>query len=160
MEQYADKTLIANLDRNNYSDSELISIKIPVVDLPYYTNSKEFERVDGKIEIDGVVYNYVKRRLYNDTFELMCIPNKAANQFKTARDEFFSLVNDLQEPGHSANADHHKAVVKCANGAYCSDLLPFTIQGRTTVFLETTDHYLLQIPSVFLTRAGQPPEEA
>ena len=89
MEQRADKTLIANLDENNYTESDLISIKVPAVHLSYYVNSKEFERVDGKVEIAGVQYNYVKRRLLNDSLELLCIPNKKATQLKTAKEEFF-----------------------------------------------------------------------
>jgi hypothetical protein len=75
MEQRADNTLIASLDENNYTESELISIKVPAVHLSYYVNTKEFERVDGKVEIAGVQYNYVKRRYINDSLELMCIPN-------------------------------------------------------------------------------------
>ena len=74
MEQRADETLIASLDENSYSESDLISIKVPAVHLSSYVNDKEFVRVDGKIEIEGVQYNYVKRRFANDSLELMCIP--------------------------------------------------------------------------------------
>ena len=62
LQDHADKTMIANLDENNYTDADLISIKVPAVHLSSYVNSKEFQRVDGKIEIKGVQYNYVKRR--------------------------------------------------------------------------------------------------
>ncbi len=160
MEQHADKTLIASLDENNYSESDLLSIKVPAVHLSYYVNSKDFERVDGKVEIEGVQYNYVKRRLFNDSLELLCIPNKKATQFKTAREEFFKLVNDLQLPGHSKKADPHTASFKCFNGEYYSDQDQFAIQIQTAVSQKAADHYLLQIPSVSLSRAGQPPDVA
>lgn len=160
MEQRADKTLIASLDENRYSESDLISIKVPAVHLSSYVNDKEFERVDGKIEIEGVQYNYVKRRFVNDSLELMCIPNKKATQLQTAKEEFFKLVNDLQHPGQSKKADQHSASFKCFNGEYYADQDQFAIQGQTSVSLKTADHYLLQIPSVFLSRAGQPPDVA
>jgi hypothetical protein len=160
MEQHADKTLIASLDENNYSESDLISIKVPAVHLSYYVNSRNFERVDGKVEIEGVQYNYVKRRLFNDSLELLCIPNKKATQLKTAREEFFKLVNDLQHPGHAKKADQHSNSFKCFNGEYYSDQNQFTVQGQTAVSLKATDHYLLQITSVDLSRAGQPPDLA
>ena len=159
MEHHADNTMIASLDQNNYSESDLISIKVPAIHLSSYVNSKEFERVDGKVEINGMQYNYVKRRLFNDSLELLCIPNKKATQLKSAKDEFFKLVNDLQHPGQS-KTDQHAASFKCFNGEYYSDLDQFAIQGQTAVSLKATDHYLLQIPTVFLTRAGQPPDVA
>jgi len=160
MEQRADKTLIANLDENNYSESDLISIKVPAVHLSYYVNSKDFERVDGRVEIAGVQYNYVKRRLFNDSLELLCIPNKKATQLKTAREEFFKLVNDLQHPGHAKKADQHAASFKCFNGEYYADQDQFKVQDQTAVSLKATDHYLLKIPTVYLSRAGQPPDLA
>jgi hypothetical protein len=159
MEQRVDDTMIASLNENNYSQSDLISIKVPAVHLSYYVNSKEFERVDGKVEINGVQYNYVKRRLFNDSLELLCIPNKKATQLKSAKDEFFKLVNDLQHPGQS-KTDQHTASFKCFNGEYYSDLDQFALQAQTAIFLKATDHYLLQIPSVSLSRAGQPPDVA
>lgn len=160
MEQRADKTLIASLDENNYSESDLISIKVPAVHLSYYVNSKDFERVDGKVELEGVQYNYVKRRLFNDSLELLCIPNKKATQLKTSREEFFKLVNDLQHPGHSKKTDAHSASFKCFNGEYYSDQNQFTLQSQIAVSQKATTHYLLQIQSVSLTRAGQPPDVA
>ena len=88
--------LETQLDDNRYDESQLIAVKIPVTSLPYYNNSKSFERTDGQIEIAGVEYKYVKRRIYKDSLELMCIPNKTAMQLHSAKDDFFKLVNDLQ----------------------------------------------------------------
>ncbi|MDP4251370.1 MAG: hypothetical protein Q8918_14795 [Bacteroidota bacterium] len=160
MEQHADKTLIADLDQNNYAESELISIKVPAVHLSYYVNSKDFERVDGRIELEGVQYNYVKRRYINDSLELLCIPNKKATALKSAKDDFFKLVNDLQLPGQSKKADQHTASFKCFNGEYYADQAGFTLQAQAAVSLKATDRYLLQISSVSLSRAGQPPDMA
>jgi hypothetical protein len=44
-----------------------------------------------------VHYNYVKRKLYNDTLILLCLPNTEKTRVFNARETFFSLVNDLQQ---------------------------------------------------------------
>ena len=105
IEQQANHSLQAALDNNNYSESELVSIKVPI-NLPYYTNSKHYEPVEGEIEINGTHYNYVKFRLYNDSIEYVCIPNKAKMRLSNARNEFFKLVNDLQQPSQNKKTGH------------------------------------------------------
>jgi hypothetical protein len=69
-------------------------------------------------------------------------------------------VNDLQHPGHSKKADQHTASFKCFNGEYYPDRDQFTIAAQTAVSLKAADRYLLQIPFVSLSRAGQPPDLA
>ncbi len=86
LQDHADKTMIATLDQNNYSDADLISIKVPAVHLSSYVNTKEFQRVDGKIEIEGVQYNYVKRRFTEDSLELLCIPNKTSTRMQNRQE--------------------------------------------------------------------------
>lgn len=160
LQNNADKTMVANIDENNYSDADLISIKVPAIHLSSYVNSKEFQRVDGKIEIAGVQYNYVKRRFSEDSLELLCIPNKTATSLQTAKNEFFKLVNDLQHPGQSKKSDQHNSSFKGFNAEYYACQQAIAIPDLTLVSLKATDRYLLQIPSVYLTRAGQPPDFA
>ena len=160
LQNRADKTMVANLDQNNYSDADLISIKVPAVHLSSYVNSKEFQRVDGTIDIEGVQYNYVKRRYTEDSLELLCIPNKTATRLQTAKNEFFKLVNDLQHPGQSKKSDQNNKSFKGFNAEYYAGIQSFAIPDLSLVRQKATDHYLLQIPSVYLTRAGQPPDFA
>jgi hypothetical protein len=160
LQQDADKTLIANLDQDKYADSDLILIKVPSVHISSYVNSKEFQRVDGNMEIEGVQYNYVKRRFNEGMLELLCIPNKTATRIQSARDEFFKLVNDLQHPGQSKKSDQQNTSFKGFTAEYYAETTPFAMPGQTCVMLKASDHYLLQIPTVYLTRAGQPPDFA
>lgn len=95
MQSQANASLTARLDKNDYDESQLISIKISS-NLPYYTNSASFERVDGQIEIAGVHYNYVKRRVFKDSLEFQCIPNEQKTKLASASNEFYKLVNDLR----------------------------------------------------------------
>jgi hypothetical protein len=107
LERKADRQLEARLDEDRYDESQLISIKVPSSHLSYYNSSTQFERVDGRIEVGGVQYKYVKRRLFNDSLEMLCIPNQTAMNLQTARNQFFQLVNDIQQQnGQGKKADH------------------------------------------------------
>jgi hypothetical protein len=159
LQDRADKTMIANLDQNNYSDADLISIKVPAVHLSSYVNSKEFQRVNGVIDIEGVQYNYVKCRYNDGTLELLCIPNRSVVRIQNARDDFFKLVNDLQHPGQSKKSDQHNTSFKGFNAGNYTGMQPFVFADPTLVGLKAADRYLLQIPDIHLTRAGQPPDQ-
>ncbi len=82
MEQDAARTLDARLDRQQYDQDQLITIKVPLTGLAYYNNSTSFERSNGQIEISGVPYRYVESRIYNDSLEMRCILNQAAMQVR------------------------------------------------------------------------------
>lgn len=90
-QERAKTTLEARLDDDDYDGSQLISIKIPVTHLAYYNSSPKFERVNGSLELNGVVYKYVKRRLYNDTLEWLCLPDQGAMQLRACANKIFEI---------------------------------------------------------------------
>ena len=94
MEKKSSFQLVQQLDKEEYDDSQLIEMKVPLP-MPYLTNWAEFERYNGEIEISGVHYNYVKRKVQNDTLILLCIPNQGKMKLNSAKEQFFSLVNDI-----------------------------------------------------------------
>jgi hypothetical protein len=112
LEDFSKIELQAQLDRDQYDPAELVLIKIPATHLSYYNPSESFERVRGEVEIEGVLYSYVKLRLFNDSLELLCLPNQKATRLQTAKDDFFKLVNDFQQPTQPKKADDHPSVVK------------------------------------------------
>jgi len=88
-----DEQLIEHLDNGNYNDASLTEIKIPV-HMPYIHNQLEYERWDGSIELNGVQYNYVKRKLYNDTLYLLCLPNIDKTELHNAKTAYAAGVSD------------------------------------------------------------------
>ena len=84
------------LDRNEYEESHLTEIRIPFT-LPYNTNTGDNERFKGEIEIGGVHYKYVKRKVENGELVLLCILNTEKEKIQSARDDFFKMVNDLSQ---------------------------------------------------------------
>lgn len=95
-----DIALETSLDRAEYNESELITIKVPI-SLPYQTNWKDFERVDGEISFDGKIYKYVKRKVEDGQLVLLCLPDEHKMRLQTARDDFFRLASDLNSSNSS-----------------------------------------------------------
>jgi hypothetical protein len=158
LESNANRKLEAQLDENSYNESQLFSVKIPANHFGYYINSKQFERVDGQIEINGIEYSYVKRRLYHDSVELLCIPNSAAMQLNTARNEFFKLTNDLQRPGQNKKSDSSPPSYKSFSSDYygLSDL--FSLSDIYFKISKRSFYYSAKLSSTEQTVNGQPPE--
>lgn len=99
-QQTASLQLEARLDSKDYYESSLIEFKIPI-DLPYQNDWTDFEPCEGEIEIDGIHYKYVKRKVQDGMLILKCIPNNAKQQIISTRDEFFKLVNGLPQSASS-----------------------------------------------------------
>ncbi len=90
----------ASLDDDRYDPAQLILLRVSAAALPYSNPSAEFRRSEGIVQIGAIRYRTVKKRICNDSIEFLCILDGAANRLRTAKDDFFQLVNDLQKPGH------------------------------------------------------------
>jgi hypothetical protein len=101
--QQSDQQLTQQLDNNEFNDSELIEVKI-ALHTPYLTNWSAYERVDGEVEANGVFYSYVKRKIYNDTLYLLCLPNENKTRLHTARTAYAGKVNDVPTNTKDAGA--------------------------------------------------------
>lgn len=152
--------LEANLDNNNYDASQLITLKVPVTSLSYYNSSTSFERVDGQITIGGTEYKYVERRIFKDSMEYRCIPNRTAMNLKKATNEFFQLVNDLSHNGQEKKTPHN-SVNKSISQDYCANeqttLLP---APGIIVSLQKAMPVAAHLPSSYTPTAERPPDSA
>ena len=90
----ADAAFINRLDKGNYSNNDLLIVKVPI-NLPYQTNWKNYERVDGEIDLNGKTYKYVKRKLYNDTMIFLCIQNATKTELAQKTNDYFGKVNEM-----------------------------------------------------------------
>ncbi|HXB43261.1 MAG TPA: hypothetical protein VNV85_04360 [Puia sp.] len=158
LEDKANDRLEAKLDKNDYDDLQLISLKIPVTQLSYYNNSSQFERIDGQIEVSGVQYKYVKRRIYNDSVELLCIPNQTAMSLRSAKDEFFRLVNDLQQTGQSKKSDSHSSFKNFSVDNYTLNESLIISNNSSAISGQRRFNFSIAIASCYLPTAEQPPE--
>jgi hypothetical protein len=156
MEEQANSLLITSLDNDQYNDADLVSIKLPS-NLPYYTSSSQFNRMDGEIEMNGVHYNYVKSRMYKDSVEYLCIPNRAKTKLSNARDEFYKLVNDLQHPSQNKKTDNSGSA-KNLLSEYYQDAHSWSFSAYTPDKSITTSFYLLIFSKLSLLPRELPPD--
>lgn len=110
LQHRADVKLEARLDKNDFKEEDLVEIKIPL-HLPYQLNWKSFERFDGEIDVDGIHYKYVKRKIYNDSLILLCLPNKAKQNIEKAKDDYFKIVSDI-DPASQKKSHHNNLSFK------------------------------------------------
>ena len=97
LQESTETSLEKQVDEQMYSEDELISIKTKL-NLPYYTSSSTYERSYGSIEVNGEAYSYVKRRVYQDTLELLCLPNHSKTKLLAACNTLIGSIADAQTP--------------------------------------------------------------
>ena len=110
LEEKATVRLEQKLESGDYDEAMLVEVKIPL-QLPYYTNWSHYERHYGETEWNGQNYQYVKRKLYNDTLYLLCIPHTEKNNIQTAAADIFRSVNNIQHDGVPQKS-HQPSVIK------------------------------------------------
>jgi len=116
LQQRANKELVAKIDKSDYVESNLITVKVPL-SMPYLTNWDDFKRTDGEITLNGKIYHYVKEKVYNGELILMCLPDEQKMNLQTAKNDFFKTQNDLQNTT-SKNSGENSHVVKFAVSDY------------------------------------------
>ena len=82
-----------SLDKEDYNEAELITIKAPLT-LPYVTDTKEFQRTDGEIMVDGKLYRYVKSKVENGVYVLLCLPDHYQQKLEKGKHAFISYNTD------------------------------------------------------------------
>lgn len=141
------------LDREQYHDEDLRSIKVPL-QLPYYNGSAGWERVEGSIEIEGVTYEYVKRRVHRDTLELLCLPNRGKMHLQSAATEFFKQSLE----GSPSQSDRQPTTVKIALPDYCQELPLYALAAPGTKKVNPFTPYTSLLSAGYLARGEHPPE--
>lgn len=145
----------AGLDKQEYNENDLITLKVPLY-MPYQTPWSQFERIDGEITIDGIIYKYVKRKIEDGQLILLCLPNYKKMQLVKATVEFGNHGNDLipvGKKGHdapSAKNDHPNEFEE--NNRWLMKGPADMLTGSQSLFL------LSRLPDGHRAFAGKPPE--
>ena len=157
-EDKANEQFVTQLDNNNYNADQLISIKVPVRNLAYYTNTKLFQRVDGQVEINGILYNYVKQRLYNDSVELLCIPNAAVMKLQTEKNDLAKSVNDIQQTEQAKKTSNHSGNAKSFSLDHYTILDVFTLNDFFTNAAKRSFYFSSLTSFLYCPAIENPPE--
>jgi hypothetical protein len=114
------------IQNNDFNTKDLVTYKFSAKQLPYYTNNQNYDAVKGEVDVNGSVMTYVKKRIYKDSIEYVCLPNTHKTQIRNARDQFFKLVNDLN------NLSQNKSSKKQTN----TIVKPFSFEATTLTALK------------------------
>jgi hypothetical protein len=79
-------------DADNYANQE-VTIKVPIT-LPYASDSKGYERVDGDFEHNGQVYRLVKQKLQSDTLYIVCVKDNHTQKINQVLADYVKSYTD------------------------------------------------------------------
>ena len=146
--------LIQKLDDNAYNASEAITFKMPIT-VPYNTDSRDFERVDGEFEHNGEVYRLVKQKLSQDTLYIVCVKDQESKKINQVLADYVKTFTDKPSSAKQG-AKTAPSLIK--------DFIPFTVDvSNTSSGWESITDYSLSpenlIPT-FSPSVVHPPERA
>ncbi len=157
-QQKADVQLEASLDKAQYNDADLITIKVPL-SMPYQTLQSNWERVNGEVTCNGKIYKYIKRRIVSGEMELQCLPDNNKMRIETAKDDFFKTTNDIASANKKSD-NNKSSVIKNSLSDYDKYIASFlvlpVISSLQLITLSPTEN-LLTSPH---TPPVQPPDIA
>ena len=159
LQNEADKQLQARIDVNDYNESQLMEIRVPL-NMPYQNNSSEFERHYGEIEINGTIYTYVKRKIEDGTLILKCLPNIEKQNIKTANNILFTANNGLDQEHNSKNNSPMSNVFKTLLGEYVNQQQEYDLRGLQHLIENPFNTGNSFLTTINLPVAEQPPEIA
>lgn len=100
-----------DIDNRRYDARRLVEIRVDL-GLPYATDWKAFESVEGVVTYQGTVYNFVERKYEKGQMVYRCLPNHRGTELQNAREYFQSLVFDLDSRDGSEQAPKSMPSVK------------------------------------------------
>lgn len=126
--------VIQKIDNGNYNTSSLIELKVPLTN-PYYSSSLKYERYYGEINLDGNYYNYVMRKVINDTVYLLCLANNSKAELYKAKQDYAS---------NAAGLDASSPIKKGLTPAVKKPVF-------STEYFQQSGHFNFQIDAAFIS---------
>ena len=154
----AEQTLETKIDEGNYDNQQVIELSV-VTNLPYTNDWKEWERCSGTIEVNGLHYQYIERKLEKGSMHYRCLPNAEKMNVVTARDEFFQLVNSFNQQPEGKKSSP-TIVINNFIGDY--DDVQFAYTVVSPALKENTQHWprlVSALPETLIQAPSQPPRQ-
>jgi lipopolysaccharide export system protein LptC len=157
--EQATAKLIASVEEEQFQQDDLLTLTVPLT-LPYQTDWADWEKVRGEIEIDGVRYQYVQRKVVGGQMVLQCLPNKVHTKIESARDRFFNLANSFQGDDASKKA-HSGTTVKFSKPALTDFDDSCIAWGIKAAQAQTATYFIPELSALLklaISVPAQPPE--
>lgn len=149
----SDEQMVKLVDNNEFNDNDLIELKL-VLHLPYMMTT-EYTRIEGEIEIEGIHYNYVKRKVSNDTLYLLCLPNREKTKLIEDRNDYTAKATDTPTGGKESNNQGKKSQPL---NEYNTSIPVFHFQYTVSPDRLLRDLITPQLSNPFIGNSFQPPE--
>lgn len=156
-EQQWNKEQQTSLDHSLYNEDELITIRVPLR-LPYVSDTKEFKRTDGEIKVNGHIYRYVKSKIENGQYVLLCLPDHYKQRLEIAKQDYYRLANDTDQNTDTKKTGSSSLLLKLQLSDYEQCYLSFTALGLHSlqpVYFFTQDKRVVSSPHL---SPAQPPD--
>jgi len=158
-QQQADSQLEAKIDVNDYDESQLIEIRVPL-DIPYQNRASGFERHYGEIEFNGKIYAFVKRKVENGYLVLKCIPNTVKENIKNADNILFATNNGFDQEHNSKSNSPLSIIFKSIFSDYDDYSQSYNLRNVADNNQKPPHTGISFFNSVCLPVSEQPPEVA
>lgn len=154
-EQKSDAAMESRLDENQYDESELLSLTIPLND-PYLSDQTGFERATGEINLHGKTYKFVKRKVSDGNLVLLCVPDARKMVLKNARTDFGNAASGIT--GNGKNSQRSGTQKNFSGSDYLQQFGNFEIWelGNKSVVFFT--HHQCCFPDPLIESPGKPPQ--
>ncbi len=149
--------IVERLDGGDFDENELIEVKIHYP-LPYAANQPSFERYNGEIEVGGVHYNYVKRKMINDTLIILCMPNSIKTELNAAKSDLIAGFNSIQTESPSSQKSPVTTTVKPFAAEYNNNFVDIDFNLSTVVNIQHYYSFPAELLSAELQAPFQPPQ--
>jgi len=154
LEKSNEKISIA-IDKNQYNKNQLIELRVPL-NMPYYQNTS-FQRQDGQINIKGITYNYVEKKIENGYLVLKCIQNNLSQQIKKNTNDYFANANGIDKSGNQKSPSS-KTIAKVAFDDF-EELIHYSFNcNNNFIFTSYPEYISSYIPIKFKNLPELPPE--
>jgi hypothetical protein len=155
-QQQSDNNIERVLDRDQYDEKDLVTIKIPM-SVSYQVEQRDFERVDGEVTLNGRIYKFVKRKVCDGNLVLLCLPDQTKMHLQSAKDELFKYSIDLQNSG-SKKTDNSKSIAGKNFSDYNQHTTSYQVSFENTVKTSEFSKEYALLSSALHSSPEQPPE--
>lgn len=150
----SDKKIEAVLNNEEYADADLISIRIPL-SLPYNNSSAGYERISGEVSYKGKIFKYVKRKIENGDFVLLCLPDYNKMQLEQEKND---VVKDSLDQTGNTSDKHGNNQFKYAFSEFEQNLTHVKLRLQSLPLNEYALFNDATFNSLRISAPGQPPD--
>ena len=156
LQQKASFQIVQKLDNGSYREADLVEVKIPYP-LPYAANWPDYQRFDGEADMNGIHYNYVKRKMVNDTLYVLCIPNTEKVKITVAKNNYFNTTNDISNSSSDKKSPANS--IQKSFGTEYSDLIPaYSLCSPVQLYSQPYISSKFILPHSYTSTPFQPPK--